>query len=181
MPSNIQEGLTVRLAVVPRMHDNVFLRERIAHFFRLYQNLSTMTVDLGAFQPNLWDRSATAWATYARGSTALKISIARLIKFADLQESDDVLDVGSASGESAMEICPRRPKSLVLMDSSPQMIAMAGLNLSGPTPSEFANTSSALGRVSYPIATNIDLDGREFSLIIFHQSLPAIVSDVGYN
>jgi len=147
-------------------------RELINIYLSSYKKVSNNASCLGTFRRSLWDLSIKQWARFSQKCSAHRESMKTTVEFADIQNTDSVLDLGCGTGHVSKIIKDLHPSiNLTLLDASPQMINTA---------------KSVLGdQIKYALC-KIPSDDKQceigslkdFDLIIIHLSLPAAAKEI---
>jgi SAM-dependent methyltransferase len=175
--TDLKEGLTIRLESLPEGHSSVIHEARIRHYVEAYQTIRSEARHLGTFTRDLWDLSAEQWSAYARWSGTLKQSMAAVVSLAEVRDDETVLELGAGSGETSeplIEAVTARGGTTVLLDGSPQMVAMASAQLH-----KMDRVEVALCRLPTRDLEDFDIANRQFSLLVIHHSFDALVSSCG--
>jgi len=167
------EGLTIRLAADLGTPDPE--GARFDHYNGIYRLLCDSSRRLGVFAPSTWDRSAKAWADYARQSKVELRSMETAAGMAPTGRGDSILDIGSGSGYAAAVMAQRNPEaSIVLLDGSPQMVGLLRDRYASD-----ARVRIALCQLPPNDWEDIDFREERFSVIVIHQSLGDLIAAFG--
>jgi predicted O-methyltransferase YrrM len=130
------------------------------------------SVSLGEFSNSLWDRSAVEWSSFVSKYRAYGDSMAYMCKLADVQGNERVVDLGCADGTTSRIIeAILRTGHLTVLDSSPQMIALARTVLAPNVAFSLQSIPALAGR------PEVDLN-PPYDAIFIHLALSNIASDV---
>src|SRR5208283_2798812 len=148
---------------------------RFDHYNGIYRLLCDSSRRLGVFAPSTWDRSAKAWADYARQSKVELRSMETAAGMAPTGRGDSILDIGSGSGYAAAVMAQRNPEaSIVLLDGSPQMVGLLRDRYASD-----ARVRIALCQLPPNDWEDIDFREERFSVIVIHQSLGDLIAAFG--
>lgn len=170
----LHEGLTMRLESARKgtpIHE-----QRMGYYEGIYKELVKTARVLGEVSPTIWDDSADEWDQYASHSPLVKECRKWFFDVAQLGSDDEVLDLGAGAGYPAGGLSGgAHVRSVVLLDSSPQMIRLARNRFRGPGP----RVDVALCQLPDVEQVRFSLGDQDFSVITIFQALHELLHAFG--
>jgi len=140
--------------------------ELVNIYLSSYEKVSNNASCLGTFKRSLWDLSIKQWADFSQKGSAHRESMKTTVEFADIKNTDSVLDLACGTGHASKIIKDMHPSTnLTLLDASPQMINTAKMVLGDQA--EYALCKIPSDDKQCEVGSLKDYD-----LIIIHLSLP---------
>jgi ubiquinone/menaquinone biosynthesis C-methylase UbiE len=166
-----KKSLTLKISRISKLNTHKYHKHKIFDaYLEAFQVLHSSSKNIGEFMPSVWDWSGMEWSDFCKGYRGMEESTNELIKLAQLNGTENIIDIAGGTGEPAKHILTHIPQgSLTLLEASPGMLSVSKKLLGGDSRVRFA-----LCRLFNRPETEIDIYNQKYDVIFCHQSLASI-------